>query len=113
MQQPYQPMDHGPILNAIHKAIKDLHESVKGRPNLEDVHNISSSQPYVVNYRDRYHILLWSANGLTLTLEDLGTMTVNANTWTNISFKTGMKIYAQGQATIVPVFIRCTDSTVY
>lgn len=111
----YSPGDHGPVLNAIHQALKDLHETVKGRPNLDQTYNISASQPYVVNYRDRYHILIWTANsgGLTLTLEDLGQMTVSQYTWTNISFKTGMKIYAQGQTNPVPVLIRCTDSTVY
>ncbi|HWS82798.1 MAG TPA: hypothetical protein VN207_00915, partial [Ktedonobacteraceae bacterium] len=79
-----------------------------------DVHNISSTAPYVINYRDRYHILLWTANsgGLTLTLEDMGTLAVSQYTWTNISFKPGMKIYASGITTPVPIFIRCTDSTV-
>lgn len=110
--QPYQQSDHGPVLNAIHQALRDLHETVKGRSDLNQIHQISSSIPYVVDFRDRYHILVWSPNTLTLTLEDLGTMTLTQYTWTNISFNTGMKIYAQGQSTLVPIFIRCTDHTV-
>lgn len=103
--------EHKGLLQAIHKTLRDIHEAAKGRPNIDQVYQISANNPYVVDYRDRYHVLIWASSSLTLTVEDLGTIQVG-QAWTDISFRAGMKLYAQGQSSLVPVLIRCTDSTV-
>ena len=95
------------------RLLNDIHSAAKGRPNIDDTVLISATNPYVVDFKDRYHIFLWTGTGFTLTLEDLGTLSLSANTFTNISFRTGMKLYAQNQSAALPVLIRCTDQGSY
>ena len=93
-------------------AMKEMHELLVGRPPLDSLIMISSTQPYIIDYRTRKHIFLWTATTLTLLLEDLGQVGATQYTWTNIGFSTGMKIYASGVTNPTAVFIRCTDETV-
>ena len=73
---------------------------------------ISSTRAYVVDYKNRKHLFLYSANTLTLSLQDLGDATIPQNTWVNIGFQEGLNILAIGQSSNVPIFVRATDEVI-
>lgn len=93
-------------------AFKRLEEIAIGRTPVDNIVMISSTQAYIIDYRDRRHIFVWSPNTLTLTIEELGIVTIPQETWVNLGFTTGMKVFASGQASSVPIFVRCTDEVV-
>lgn len=107
-----QEEKHYSVLCEIREILKELKTAQKARPNIDKIEQISAYNPLVLDYKNRYHIFLWSPNTLTLSLEDLGTMTLTQYVWTNLSFMTGFRIFATGQATLVPIYVRCTDQTV-
>jgi len=91
------------------QALSDIHQLLIRRTPLDSLIMISASQPYVLNYSSRKHVFIWSPNTLTLTLEDLGNLSLTNATWTNVSLTAGMKIYALGETTPIPILVRCTD----
>ena len=95
------------------KILRSIAETVQeyDQDPLDFVYQISSNQPLIVHYMERRHLWLWSANALTLTLEDIGTLSVSANTWTNIGYTEGMRL-TPSSSTIVAVFVRATNETV-
>lgn len=103
-------------LDAIHKiaetAARLYRERTNTREPFYETVGISSSAPIVLDYRDRKHIFIWSANSLTISLEDIGTLSLSANAWTNISFRPGLNLLATGQSSVVYVLIKQTDETV-
>jgi len=96
-------------ISEIRQALLDLSNAVKARPARDEIVEISATKPLVLDFKGRYYVMLFTANALTLSLEDLGSITVTANSWTDISFVQAMRIFATGQATNVPVLVRCTD----
>ena len=95
------------------KLLQSINERLAGaagnrKPFWEKV-AISATVPIIVDYRDRKHVYLFTQNTLTLTLEDMGTLAVTAGTWADISFRPGMNIFAQSQASIVYVDVLQTD----
>lgn len=72
---------------------------------------INSTVPYVVDYRGFKYIYLYTANALTLSLADLGSISVKSNSWVNLSFQTGLHIFASNTTVLSPVFVRCTDDS--
>ena len=94
------------------RLLNKLIEQGKERPPFYQTVMISATVPWTVTYRNRKHIFIYSANALTLTLEDLGTVAVAANTWVNVGFQPGMQIFAQGQVNPVPLYVRQTDEVI-
>jgi hypothetical protein len=86
--------------------------TIEKKPAIDRTLMISTTQPYVVDFKNRKHLFVWSANALTILLEDLGTLAVAANTWTNIGYQEGMRLVPQSQPTTVPIFVRATDETI-
>jgi hypothetical protein len=95
------------------KLLQQIADSVERREDIDASILISATQPYILDYKKRKHIFCYSANSLTLTLEDIGTIAIPANEWTEISFVAGMKITAQSQATPVLLLVRCTDQIIF
>ncbi len=96
-----------------HNVLKDIAEQTKTRPPLDQSFNISSVQPYVVNYRDRYHVYLWIPTvSQTLSFEEYGTGTVQAQIWNNLAVEPNTKVYAPNVAigSFITIKIRCSDS---
>jgi hypothetical protein len=89
--------------------LQQLVDKLSKRPPLNAMYMISATTPYVLDYKERKHVFLYSANTLTLTLEDLGDITVPQNTWLNMGFETGLRVFASGQSANVPIFIKATD----
>lgn len=96
------------LLSSIEKTNRD---AAYGRDPFNAMVGISATVPIILDYRNRKHILIFSANSLTLTLEDLGTFALSANTWTNISFPPGLRVFASGQVATVYVAIKQTDES--
>ena len=117
---PEQHQAHMTALGAVHAKLHELcnhlvklnEEHAKARNPFYQTVMISATVPWTVTYRNRKHIFIYSANALTLTLEDLGTVAVAANTWVNVGFQPGMQIFAQGQVNPVPLYVRQTDEVI-
>lgn len=93
--------------------IRDLlREAAAFHPPIDQTTVISATVPYIVAFKNRKHIFLYTANPLTLSLEDIGTISVAANTWVNMGFSPGMRVFATNQPSNVPIFVRCTDEGV-
>ena len=93
--------------------MKDIHALLKYALEIRDdqdaTFNISSTIPVVIDYKNRDRVFIISSQALTLTIEDIGTIGLSANTWQDISFPAGIRIYASGQTSPVKVFVRATD----
>ncbi len=105
-------MQHQEVVGRLDTLNKSVRQLVEGRAPFNATVAISATVPIDLDYRDRKHIFIFSVNSLTLSLEDLGTLALSANTWTNISFQPGLRIFAQSQATTVYVAIKQTDETI-
>lgn len=91
-------------------AIKKLLElAMEIRDPIDKTVYISATQPLVIDYQERNKVYLFATVALTLSIEDLGTINLPANTWLDVSFPRGYRIFAVGQVTSVPVFVRATD----
>src|SRR6266581_3632542 len=87
------------------KKIADIREPI------DDTVSISSTSPYVVDYRNRKHIFIWLPATQTLSIEDYGTGTVQGQVWINIGIRAGVKIAAPNVTSgSVQMMVRCTDS---
>ena len=100
---------HQQLLDGLHSIDASLKALIQGRAPFYQTVAISATVPIDLDYRDRKYVFIYSPNALTLSLEDLGTIALAANTWTNISFAPGTRIYATGQATRMYVGIKQTD----
>jgi hypothetical protein len=94
------------------KQIERLLMSTAYHPPIDDVFQISSTKPYVLDYQERKHVFLWlPSTSLTLSFEDYGTGIVSAQVWVNIGMPVGIRIFAPlvtlGATT--PIYIRCTN----
>ncbi len=64
------------------------------------------------DYKGRKHVYLFSANAITLNLNDLGTLAISANTWTDVTgLRPGMQIFRTTGAA-VSVWVICTNETI-
>lgn len=88
-----------------------MSQLVVGRDPIDTTAALSSSFPYIVDSSRRRRLYLFSPTAFTLSLADLGTLSVLPNTWTDITFPSGYRLYAQGVSVNAPlfVFIRATD----
>lgn len=75
-------------------------------------YNVSTTQPYVLDYKGRKHVFLWStAATLMLSFDDLGSITITPGVWYNISFDQGMRIFGNNTTTTT-LYIKCTDEPI-
>ncbi len=65
--------------------------------------------PWIIDYKERKHLYIFSPVQLILSLEDYGTITVFANTWHTLDFPAGMRIYATNQSSPIYAYIKATD----
>ena len=96
-------------MSEIRQALLDLSQAVKGRPFIDETVMISATRPLVLDYKNRYFITIFTANALTLSLEEWGTISIPAGSWADISFPPETKVFATNQSSNVPLLVRCTD----
>lgn len=62
------------------------------RDDIFDTFQISSTNPYVVDYKERLHLYGRSSVPLLFALEDIGHLSVPANTWVMLPYLQGMRL---------------------
>ncbi len=107
-----QHQEHLDALARIEKTFRNLLET---RPPVDvPMVAISATTAYILDYHNRKYVYVSSANSLTLTLEDLGTVSVSANALPILlPYPPGLRIFAQGQSSNVMIYIRCTDDLIW
>ena len=96
------------------KTLTDIRERLTPRPPIDQTYQINSQQAYTVDYKERQHIFIWLPSVATLSFEDYGQGTVQAQIWQNIGIKQGIKCYAPSVAppSTVLIMVRCTDEEI-
>ncbi len=74
---------------------------------------ISNTQSTLyLDYKGRKHLYLYTATALTLQLNDMGTVAISANIWTEVSFRPVMQLFPTNQTNPVKVVIRATNEQI-
>ncbi len=92
----------------LHKDLMIIHREFS-RIDIDTQVPISSTMPYTINKFDRKFMYFFSPIPFTATVEDLGIVNIPANTWTDMTFGDSIRVFAQGQSSIIYVLARCTD----
>lgn len=100
------------LLERLDEMIRLLRLNVTQRPYIDQTYAVSASQGFFLDYKDRKHLYIFSPVSLTLAIGTIGSLTVPANTWTDISFPPNLQIFATGQANAILVLVRATDETI-
>ena len=74
------------------------------------VGNTQSS--FFLDYKGFKHVYIWSSTTLHLNLQDIGTLLVTANTWTNCDFRQNTQLFTTDQSTALPIWVLCTDEVI-
>lgn len=92
------------------RQIERLLVAQTAEPDIDVTIAISNIQPYKIEYAGRKHLYLLSNASVTVTVEDIATINVPSNTWTDISFQEGQRIfYPAGGTTTSAFLVRATD----
>ena len=70
---------------------------------------ISANRPFTIDYMERKYLYIFSSTSFTLALEDLGSLPIAANTWTNINFPPGTRCSAPGFSSPLTLLLRATN----
>jgi hypothetical protein len=90
--------------------LRKLYDERTGlRPSFNTMVGLSSTVSWSLDYRGRKYVYIFSAQTLSLSLEDLGNLNVAAGMWVNISFRAGTIILATGQSNLIYVAVKQTD----
>ena len=90
-----------------------IYDSVRIRSHIDQTLQIGANTPFIVDYKQRKHIYIWSPTSISLAIEDYGTGTIPAQQWLNIAIKQGTQITAPAFTTsTTPLMVRWTDEVV-
>ena len=92
------------------KQIERLLLSVATLPFEDMTVSISSTQPYLLDYRNRQYLYILSPVSLRLSVEDIANITIEANTWTELCYQEGQRILAPDNTTALQFLVRATNS---
>ena len=94
---------------------RDVIENAKSRyyreNNPEFTDQTIGPQPYVINYKNRKHLFMYTPTSFTGTMQDLGTVSFVAGNWYNMSFRPGTTLTVTSVAS-VNVLLKATDEIV-
>lgn len=100
-------------LDELRGIVKGLETLVKGRPPIDYIWQISATNGLTIDYHDRKHMYIWlPSTALTLSFEDYGQGTIQAQVWVNLGMPPGMHVFAPNNASTTPIFVRCTDEVI-
>lgn len=103
-------------LDALQLVVRQLKEIIVGRPAIDlPTTFISSTQFWTIDYKERKHVFIWLPVSATLSFEDWGSGTVQAQVWVNIGIPAGVRVFAPNnvQATNpLQINVRCTDEVI-
>ncbi len=92
------------------KQIERLLETAALRPDEDQEVFISSVNPYLVNFQERRRLYITANISAIITVEDIATVFVPANTWTDIGYQQGHRVfYPDGGITGARFLVRASD----
>src|SRR5215469_13453337 len=100
------------ILEALNRIDIHLKDTII-RDDQDRTKPISATMPIIIDYLNRRSVLLFTSVALTLTIEDAGTVSIPANSWTDVSFPAGTRLYASNLTSQVQVLVRATDRSFF
>lgn len=94
-------------------ALNALALLLKRRPPEDQTIAISDTKKWKLDYKGFKHIFIWiPGNALTIDFGAYGIGTVQSQVWFNLGMSPGYDICTIGQATDVPIIVRCTDDSI-
>ena len=81
-------------------------------PPIDMTVQISANQPWTIDYHERSHIFVWFPTTQTVSFEDFGSGTMQGQVWTNLGLPPGVRMYATGTSTTVPMMLRFTNEVI-
>jgi len=102
------------ILEQLELFNNSLHQLIAGRPPIFSVEQLSSTRPYIIDYKERKHVYIWlPSSSLALSFEDYGTGTIQAQVWINLGLPEGIRVFATAITSgTTPMYIKCTDEVI-
>ncbi len=102
------------ILEELQHLNTNLHTIIEGRPPIFSAVQLSSTMPYIIDYKERKHVYIWlPSSALALSFEDYGSGTVQAQVWVNLGLPEGIRVFATNQTSgTTPLYIKCTDEVI-
>jgi hypothetical protein len=102
------------VLGDIKALLKEANTTGPGVPFIDQDYNISATVGFFLDYKQRHHLYLFSPTAFTLLLPDIGgQIAISANTWTDITYRPGLQIFASSaQTTMILVKVRATNETI-
>jgi len=92
------------------KLLQRILDAVDNNDNIDSTYSISASQPLIIDYKERKYLFVRSSTNFTLSLEDIGSLPVPANTWVNLSYQQGIRLVPSVAATVL---VRATDNYIH
>jgi hypothetical protein len=102
------------VENTLFNILERIEAATIHRPPIDDMVQLSSTKPYVIDYKERRHVYIWlPSTALALSFEDYGSGTVQPQIWVNLGMPQGIKVFATAITSgTTPIFIRCTDEVI-
>ena len=94
------------------KQIERLLLSMATLPPIDVTVQLSANQPWVIDYHERTHIFVWFPSTQTVSFEDFGSGTMQGQVWTNLGLPQGVRMFATGTTSTVPMMVRCTNEVI-
>lgn len=92
------------------KLLAQIVEAVTSEDFMDATYSITTSQPLVLDYKERTYLFVRSPSAFVFTLEDLGSLPVAANVWVNLGYQQGIRLYPSASVTVL---VRATDTYIF
>lgn len=99
-------------LARIEAQLKTLTSGGHDAAPLDQTYYVSNTQGFFLDYKGRKKLYLFATAAMTLSLADIGTLAVSANTWTDISFRQGLQLFTTNLANPTAVLVRATNEII-
>lgn len=103
---------HREKMAALERINKSLETLINGRRVIDQTYMVSDTQGFILDYKDRKHLYIYSVNAIVIDLKSLGTLSVTAKTWTSFDYEEGFSVFTSGTTNPVSVLIRATDEVI-
>ncbi len=70
------------------------------------------TQGFPIDYKRRKHLYVFSPTAFTLNLNEFGNLAIDAQTWTELPYKEGLKLYPTTTLAATNILVRATDETI-
>lgn len=99
------------LLRDVEQHLHHIRKHTVKQPFIDELITVSANKAYLLDYKDYAYIFAYSGTTVSLSLEDIGSVTIAANTWTSLCFPPGTRLFMPAAlTTLTPILIRCTDT---